>query len=219
LTAFTTQNDKLFLWLCISADIVFIVLHVLYKTYILDSALYSVKRDLGYAEFYQYVKFLWIIILCVYLFQKLGYWGYWSWAMVFLYFLVDDAFQIHEDVGRAIANQLTFTPPLNLRLQDFGEFAVYAAAGIILALGIGIAYQKGSQAFKKLSRDLISLIAILIFFGVFLDAAEIASNWGIFIKEALGLLDDGGELIIVSVMLWYIFQIAHDQTVSVLKQK
>lgn len=213
------ENNKLFLWLCLSADIAFIILHILFKTNVLSSTLYSVKRDLGYAEFYQYIKFLWLIIIFIYLSKKLGYWGYVSWSVMFLYFLADDAFQIHEDVGTLIANQLTFAPPLNLRLQDFGELTVYAIAGIILMLGIGIAYRKGSQAFRNLSHDFVFLVAILVFFGVFLDLAEIASNWGMFIKESLGLLDDGGELIIVSIMLWYAFQIAHDKEVSILKRK
>jgi len=213
------ENNRLFLWLCLSADIAFIILHILFKTGVLSSTLYSVKRDLGYAEFYQYVKFLWIIIIFVYLSQKLKYWGYVSWAVTFLYFLADDAFQIHEDIGTLIANQLTFSPPLNLRLQDFGELTVYAIAGIILMLGIGIAYQKGSQSFKTLSHDFLFLLAFLIFFGVLLDVAEIASNWGIFIKETLELLDDGGELVIVSIMLWYIFQIAHGKEVNILRRK
>lgn len=93
-------------------------------------------------------------------------------AAMFLYCLTDDAFQIHEDVGTLIANELTFTPPLNLRLQDFGELTVYAIAGIILILAIGLAYQKGSQAFRNLSHDFLFLVAILVFFGVFLDLAE-----------------------------------------------
>lgn len=213
------ENNKLFLWLCLSADIAFIILHILFKTNFLSSTLYSVKRDLGYAEFYQYIKFLWIIIIFLYLSQKLNYWGHVSWAVTFLYFLADDTFQLHEDVGRLIANHLTFTPPLNLRLQDFGELIVYAIAGIILMLGIAIAYRKGSQSFKNLSHDFLFLTAFLIFFGVFLDVAEIASNWGIFIKETLGLFDDGGELVIVSIMLWYVFQIAHDKEVNILNRK
>lgn len=213
------KNNKLFLWLCLSADIAFIILHILFKINILSSTLYSIKRDLGFAEFYQYVKFLWLIIIFVYLSKKLRYWGYLSWAVTFLYFLADDAFQIHEDVGTLIANQLTFTPPLNLRLQDFGELAVYAIAGIILMLGIGFAYRNGTQSFKHLSHDFLFLLALLIFFGVFLDVAEIASNWGFFIKETLGLFDDGGELVIVSIMLWYVFQIAHDKEVNILKRK
>ena len=48
----------------------------------------------------------------------------------------------------------------------------------------------------------------MAFFSVFVDMAEIAVDLGVFIKETLGLIDDGGEMIVSSFMLWYIFKLA-----------
>jgi hypothetical protein len=206
------QIDKspiLLLWLFLSADLAYIILHILYKaTPFITSAYFSVKRDLGYSEFFQYMKFLWIIILLVYLVKRSKIWGYLAWAAVFLYFLADDAFQVHENVGRIIAGNLDFVPPFNLRLQDFGELAVYAIAGTILLLGITLSYWRGSKTFRGISIDILLLISILVFFGVVVDMAEIAADRGVFVKETLGLIDDGGEMIVTSVMVWYIFRLA-----------
>ena len=105
---------SLLLRLFLSADLAFIVLHILYKTYILNSSYFSLKRDLGYSEFFQYTKFLWIIILLIYIIRKTRIWEYLSWLAVFTYFLADDAFQLHENIGGSIAGQLRFRAPLNL---------------------------------------------------------------------------------------------------------
>lgn len=199
---------SLLLRLFLSADIVFIVLHILYKTYILNSSYFSLKRDLGYAEFFQYTKFLWVIILLIYIIRKTGVWQYISWLAVFTYFLADDAFQLHENIGMSIAGNLDFVAPFNLRLQDVGELTVFAIAGMVLAALLAWSYWKGSQTFKNITIDLLILTAILAFFGIFVDAAEIGVDLGLFIKETLGLIDDGGELIVVSVMLWYVFRLA-----------
>lgn len=203
------KSPTLLLWLFLSADLTYIILHILYKaTPFITSAYFSVKRDLGYSEFFQYVKFLWIIILLVYLVKRLKIWGYLAWAAVFLYFLADDAFQLHENVGGIIAGKLDFVPPFNLRLQDLGELAVYAIAGAVLLLGIAISYWHGSKSFRGISIDILLLISILVFFGVVVDMAEIAADLGVFVKETLGLIDDGGEMIVMSVMVWYVFRLA-----------
>ncbi len=199
---------SLLLRLFLSADLAFIVLHVLYKTYILNSSYFSLKRDLGYSEFFQYTKFLWIIILLIYIIRKTRVWEYLSWLAVFTYFLADDAFQLHENIGRSIAGNLDFAAPFNLRLQDIGELTVLAVAGMILLVMLTWAYWRGTQAFRNVSKDLLILVGIMTFFGVFIDAAEIGVDLGLFIKETLGLIDDGGEMIVVSVMLWYVFRLA-----------
>lgn len=203
------KSPTLLLWLFLSTDIAYIILHIHYKaTPLLTSAYFSVKRDLGYSEFFQYMKFLWIIILLVYLVKRSKTWGFLAWAAVFLYFLADDAFQTHEKIGGIIAGNLDFVPLFNLRLQDIGELAVYAIAGTVLLPGIALSYWRGSKTFRGISIDILLLISILAFFGVVVDMAEIAADFGVFVKETLGLIDDGGEMIVTSIMVWYIFRLA-----------
>ncbi|HRQ23588.1 MAG TPA: hypothetical protein PLF42_09215 [Anaerolineales bacterium] len=203
-----SKAESLFLWLCICADFGFIVLHILYKLELLDSSYFSVKRDLGYSEFFQYTKFLWIIILLIHIIRKTKVLEYLAWVAVFAYFLADDSFQIHENIGGSIADNLDFVAPFNLRLQDIGELAVFGIAGMILLALLAWAYWRGTQTFRNISKDLLILVVIMAFFGIVIDAAEIGVDLGLFIKETLGLIDDGGEMIVVSVMLWYIFRLA-----------
>lgn len=53
---FDLEKDKL-LFLLIFTDLAFVVLHILYVyTNLLSSSLYSLSRDRGFAEFFQYTK-------------------------------------------------------------------------------------------------------------------------------------------------------------------
>lgn len=70
---------------------------------------------------------------------------------------------IHETVGEVIAGNLSLRAPFGLRLQDLGELAVTATAGVILLAVVGWAYWRGSQAFKRVSQDLLLLILVLVF--------------------------------------------------------
>ena len=124
---------------------------------------------------------------------------------MFTYFLFDDALTIHERVGKHIAWSLTLTPPLGLRLQDLGELAVMAAAGMILFSLVIWAYLHGPQAFKKMSQDMMLLVLALVFFGVIVDMAHSAIKLGWEVNFILGVIEDGGEMLAASLILWYVF--------------
>ena len=202
------RSASLFLTLLICGDLVFVVLHFMnVLIHSLKNNLLSLEVDKGYPEMYQYLKFLWIIIVIIFIALKDASLHYVSWVLIFAYFLLDDSLQVHENVGYYISENLSFAPILGLRLQDFGELAVSCAAGIILLLPLIFAYVKGSNRFRKISQDLTFLIFVLLFFGVVVDMAHIAIQLGDRVHFAIGAIEDGGEMLSVSLILWYIFLI------------
>ena len=52
------------------------------------------------------------------------------------------------------------------------------------------------------------LLIILAFFGIFVDMFHVAFPWG---KSILGLIEDGGEMIVISITVWYAFGIETSQ--------
>lgn len=201
---------SLLLLLCI--DFSFISYHsMLLLSPLLDDSLFSLEKDQGYPEMFQYVKWFWIIILFTYLSIKRRSLCFSAWGVFFTYLLFDDAVEIHERVGGLIAGHLTMTPPFGLRLLDIGELAVTAAAGIVLLSFVSVAYVYGSKAFKKISHDLLFLVFILAFFGVFVDMLHI--TWTS--NTVLGVIEDGGEMIVASIMCWYVFLLSvRDENVT-----
>ena len=202
------RSASVFLILLLCGDLVFIVLHFVNELIpVLSNPLLSIEKDRGYSEMYQYLKFFWIIALLIHVSLKSRSLNYVAWAFVFTYFLFDDALQIHERVGSRIAANLNFMPPLGLRLQDFGELAVTATAGILLSLTLIWAYRGGSQMFRKVSQDITLLIFLLVFFGVVVDMAHVAIRLGGEVYFILGVIEDGGEMLSVSLVLWYTFRL------------
>ncbi len=170
--------------------------------------LLSLEKDRGYSEMYQYLKFLWIVVTLILVALRRASSHYVLWASVFAYLLVDDSLQIHERAGLYIAEKLSLAPAFWLRPQDHGELAVSLAAGMILFLPLAWACRNGTRIFRKVSLDFALLIGLLIFFGVVVDMAHIALGSGGAIDFVVGVIEEGGEMLSVSFILWYAFLLA-----------
>lgn len=206
LSNFNVQSATIFLVILLCADFIFFILHSVNS--IIPSVydpLYSLEVDKGYPEMFQYIKWFWIAILMVYLSRKNHSVVYLAWGIVFAYFLLDDALIIHEKVGFYFADNFEFTPPLGLRLNDVGELAASIIAGIFLGSIILMAYLKGNKVFRKMSHDLILLILCLVFFGIIVDLSIYLFNLKGKMMEVMGFIEDAGEMLITSLILWYIF--------------
>lgn len=221
---FKDRGATLLLVLVILADLVFIGIFLLkygilffdkslsqagvdgtFPLRFIGSNLFNIGKDGGYSEVFQYIKFFWIAVLFTYISAKRHSFYYCGWGLLFTYFLLDDSLEIHEILGGYIAGRLLFTPPLGLKLQDVGELVVSAVAGIVLFAPLVWFYIKGSEVFKKISRDMLLLVIVLVFFGVGVDTLHSALLSGRDTAFMVGAIEDGGEMITVSIMLWYVF--------------
>ena len=210
LEALNERSATVFLVLLLCVDLAFFGMHFVAAIigdikWILESDLFNIERDRGYPEIYQYIKFFWIIVLLFNLSLKNRSLHYIPWVLLFSYFLLDDSIHIHEEAGSFIKQFFNFTPPFGLRLQDYGELAITATAGILLFPPLVWAYRKGSQIFRKISLDIGLLVLGLVFFGVVVDMIHEAVNFGYAIYFIMGFVEESGEMLAVSLILWYIF--------------
>ncbi|GEM_PF-423035 len=213
---FHVHSASLLLVLLLCADLAFIVLHsVNVLSPLLNNPLLSLQKDNGYPEFFQYIKWSWIIALLTYVSITRRSLNFSAWGVFFTYLLFDDALAIHEKVGERIARNLTMIPPLGLRLQDIGELAVTGVAGAFLLSFVLVSYRYGPKTFRKMSHDLFPLIFALAFFGVFVDMLHISIQPGWKTNQVLTVIEDGGEMIIASIICWYIFLLSvRDENVT-----
>ena len=188
--------------LLFSADLVFILVHVVYLHGWLWNPLFSIEMDRGYAEVYQYIKEYWIVLLLFILAIKTKQGIYLAWSALFMYLLLDDSLEIHEKLGEYLAGYFDFQPGLNLHAHDFGELAVSILFGSILFLTVGFAYVHCKRVQKKVSRRLFILVLLLAFFGVVVDMLHVALPWR---ESVLGIIEDGGEMLIMSIIVSYVF--------------
>ena len=89
-----------FLLLLLTADTIFIILHIIHTyTDYLGNSNFSIQKDRGYAEIFQYIKEFCIALLLLYLAIKRRNLLYLSWSALFGYVLLDDFLKIHERAG------------------------------------------------------------------------------------------------------------------------
>lgn len=205
-----SSSGKCFI-LLIAADVAFIGLHLIHKfSPLLPNNLFSLTRDGSYSEYFQYIKELAVVLLLLSLAVRRRMLLFASYAGLFSYFFADDFFQLHERVGESLANYLQLLPAFGLRAQDFGELAVFGFFGLMFALLIGLSHFYSDLQTRLFSRQMLFLVFLLAVFGILFDMLEIGSAHPV-IGPVLGVLDDGGEMIVMSLITVYVFDISRRQ--------
>ena len=201
---FSDSTIRLFFLLLVT-DISFMGLHLIYAyTGFTSNHSFSIDLDRGYAEIFQYIKTYWIAILLVVLAVRLRSILYFIWSALFLYLLVDDFYQIHEEWWKIISNKLAFESRFNLRAQDFGELAVSATVGFVFLICIGMAYYFGDRLSRQISKKLIVMLFGLALFGIIVDMLHIAM-WNATLDPIFVILEDGGEMVMMSVIACFLY--------------
>lgn len=202
--------NPMLLALLLCTDGVFILIHVLNELSGSPRDLLSVGKDRGYPEVFQYIKEFWIALLLVAVWWRTRERIYGTWALLVAYLLCDDAVSVHERLGQQAAIYWDFAPFVGLRARDFGELAVSLAAGSAFLVPLTYYYLRSSNEARIASKNLLFLLAILVFFGVFFDMVDIAVETFVPLK-GMDVIEDGGEMVTMSVITSYVAHLQQRQ--------
>ncbi|MGE0230366.1 MAG: hypothetical protein AB7S46_01135, partial [Flavobacteriaceae bacterium] len=194
--------------LLLLVDLAFVLAHILLAALDLHRPLHhwlNIERDRSIPEFFMYGKWTASLLACAYSSVRDRSSLYMVWSLLFAYFLLDDSFQIHERLGAALVTALKLAPAFWLRARDFGELAASAGAGVVVFGAMAITYlaagsdREESKAFSRLQ---LKWVAVLVFFGVFVDMLHIQiRSLGIgSVTAAAGVVEDAGEMAAASVL-------------------
>ena len=207
------KGNLLFLFLLLFADLAFISLHTIeFVSSSWNNPLFSLEKDQGFPEMFQYLKWFWIVLLAFFICITKKVLHFITWGIFFIYLLVDDAFGVHEKAGKLISEKFVIATPFGVRPQDLGELAISGIAGGILLFSIFWAYLRGPETFRKFTRDLLVLVVALAFFGIFMDLIHVFAfysdslHWKV--SVVLAVIEDGGEMLVASLILWYVFRVS-----------
>ena len=170
--------------------------------------LLDIAKDKSHPEFYGYIKFIWIAILLFHVGIKQRSFLLSSWILVFGYLLVDDSMRLHEEFGADLAEHFGMPRFFGLRPKDLGELCISAGSGVILIGALALAWWRGDEAFRRLSLDLFALLGLVVFFGVGIDLVHVFFDSRWWLNFTLGTLEDAGEMISVSLIVWFVFRVA-----------
>lgn len=211
-----------FLALLLSGDAFFVLLHLTHKAArilnvgtTIRQDVFNLSMDLSLAESYQYVKEFWIIILLAWVIIKNRRYAYLGWTFLFSYLVLDDMLSFHEGLGTLILNALHVDPNFvltgELRYQDFGELAVSVFFGLLFLTLIGLAYWRGGKKLRTSFHYILAGLLVTVFFGVFFDFADriFSEDTSKVMYELTRLLEDGGEMLGMTLTCWYVYTFAH----------
>ncbi len=205
-----STRDKVWylLILLLTVDLLFIILHILAVNHLV-SGRFSIERDGGIPEFFQYSKEAWLALVLASVAMLKQQRVYWAWSGFFAFLLLDDSLRLHETGGQVLQHALHFNAMFNLRAQDFGELAVYGVTGLLFSIWIVIAHFNSDSSARTNSVRVGLLVVALFFCGVIVDMLHsMAVVAGISWSRAFALLEDGGEMIIASVICMVVFRFA-----------
>lgn len=196
------------LWI---ADLALIAVHVA-KPYfaILRPQLFSLEADRGVAEYFQYAKEA-TIVYCLFVYwYRTNAHTFLVWSLFFAFTLVDDSFALHERFGEFAASAWLLPALLGLRPQDVGEglFALFVGTLTLAAVATTARNESGRIAIVP-SINIAALLGALAVCGVLADALHViayfrGSRWA----WVLAIVEDGGELVVMSAIVAYCVSLA-----------
>jgi hypothetical protein len=202
----------LFLGALLVADLFFIGLHVLHTwSPWFKSWMFSIEQDRALPELFQYLKQALLSVGLFVLFLRTRGWIFLAWAAFFGFLMLDDMLEFHERVGKAVGPTLGLPSVFGLRMDDYGEIAYAGVVGLCLVTFVGLALRRGDLLARRLSSDLLCLLAALAMFAVLFDTLHtIAYFRAPVLAQVLALLEDGGELLVMSLITAYVADTLHN---------
>lgn len=197
------------LLLLLAADLAFILLHVVYvETSLLRGRPFSLEADNGLPEAFQYVKQFWVALCMLALFRRTREVVYVGWTLVFAFLLLDDAFQFHEQFGKWLGEQYSLPVAFGLRPDDIGELLFASVVGGVTVLLIGWGFWRGGADARIVTRDTALLVVVLAALGVGVDILHVITYFKApLLAQFLLIVEDGGEMLVVSLIAAYIFNV------------
>ncbi len=168
-----------------------------------DGAL-ALETDGGLVEYVGYLHQLVLAVLLLTVWRLGGRRVWVAWATVFALALADDSARLHETVGDRLADGLGLPDGVaGLRADDLGELVVWALLAVVPLVWIVRLHRRSDRVTRVASLRLAALVAAYAFFGVVVDQVHAMARDGSW-AGVLGVVEDGGELLVLSVTLAHV---------------
>jgi hypothetical protein len=157
--------------------------------------------DRGFGEVFFMVLTVWVVALLMVVGARLRSGLPLAWAAAFAYLFLDDWFRVHERVGLLIGPRLG---------ADFhvGELVWLLSVAVVLGSTLLGMHLRSRGDARTLSAVLVGLGLAALFCGVVLDLAH-GRNTSEAVEPWITLLEDGGEIAVMSVVVAFLFAVAY----------
>ena len=129
-----------------------------------------------------------------------------AWASVFIYLLADDALGLHELFGFLFLHLFPSMNVAGIGSRNVGEALFFALAGSVLLTFVWQAHRYSNAHSRTFTWSLLPWLGLLVFCGVVVDAVHILFMDDPTSDFIFTLLEDGGEMVVLSFMVWKTFE-------------
>lgn len=180
-------------------DFGFVVLHIIQIRVLAEPVPFlSLNHEFSLSENYQYFKFLFAAMLCGFLCLRRGAWVMGVWAVLFVVMALDDAYGMHEYLGKVLTREGYAFEFMGIKRVYIGEIMAFVIVeGILLLAALAGHFQASAQTRALLWR-LYAGIGLLILAGVVIDALHVMPP--LESLPGMTLLEDGGEMMATSLI-------------------
>ncbi len=171
-----------------------------------SSVAFDIGVDRGYGEFFQYVQTFWAGSVAAFLAvrERVAVLG--AWAVVCAFFVSDDWFQMHERVGFWFGDRL---PALGDNAHHFGELLWMGGVGLLLILAVWLTNRRSPAEWRSTTTVLVVLFGLLVIAGIVVDVVhEVVLDDVPGLGVPLTTLEDGGEIVVMSLVVTFLFAVA-----------
>lgn len=189
--------------LLLAVDAIFLSLHLVHRFGVNGfwAPQFNLSDDISYAESFQHLKELGISASLLVLAVRLRSKSAALWGLFFAYLMLDDSTEVHESMGLWLSKKMALSARWGLHAHDLGELVWSGCVLAVFALLLFVAWRQADPASRRLVRHLLGLLAALTFFGVVVDMLHsVATAHKI---AGLGVVEDGGEMLVMSIILAY----------------
>lgn len=204
-TSVTSFHPHL-LFVLLTMDLLLVALHVVASLLDWSHPGMYLHVDQGWAERFQYLKALSIAGLAAWLGRRSQAVVLWVWGGLFGYIVIDDSLSIHESYGHHLQHVFDLPALWGLRPQDLGELVVLSTVATVFVCLLAVATALSSHWARAVTADLLMLLVGLALFGVVVDMLHIVA--AAHAIRGFTLLEDGGELVMMSLIAAYLARIA-----------
>jgi hypothetical protein len=170
--------------------------------------LLDVRLDRGIPESFQYFKEGAIATMLVWVFFRTRRHIFLGWACLFLFLLLDDSLQYHERMGALLTGfpgVASLASSLDVRPDDIGEMLSLVPVLAALAIFMPIPYFRERPEGRRIVHIISILVVALVLMGGVMDLADRAAfTRGSSYVSVLSLIEDGGEMIVMSSIFGYV---------------
>lgn len=166
--------------------------------------LVAITRDLSIPEFFNYAKWIAIVVMLGLAWRRSGWPTLAAFAVIYGVVFLDDALSIHETVGVRLAVGWGLPDVFGLRAQDLGELAIWSVLGALLLAMLAWGFVRSPEEGRKAGRTLGLLFGALIVCAVGADMVHVTLSLDSVLEDFFSFFEDGGEMIVGSVTLAYV---------------